>query len=169
MSVLFACVDCFESNNSNQRLTTIPLICSMPKNRNRFGSVVLLLLLLSAWLIVRTCGSGIRRSVRNENQTEQTGRGLNRHPAAINYSKHAKCRMQCRHISQSEVEDILHNGSINYGKSEIGDNPDCSRKYAVEGTTNDGQRVRIIFAPCASEVTVVTVIDLGQEWQCDCE
>ena len=76
--------------------------------------------------------------------------------------------MQCRHIDESEVKEILQTGKINYGKSEIGDNPDCKRKYAVEGKTHDNQRVRIIFAPCQSEVTVVTVIDLGTEWTCDC-
>jgi hypothetical protein len=77
--------------------------------------------------------------------------------------------MDCRHITQAEVKDILQNGTINYSKSDIGNNPECRRKYAVEGKTNDGQRVRIIFAPCQTEVTVVTVIDLGKEWACDCE
>ena len=96
-------------------------------------------------------------------------RGLNRQPSRISYSKHARCRMACRHIDESEVKEILQQGKINYAKSEIGDRPDCKRKYAVEGTTRDGQRVRIIFAPCKTEVTVVTVIDIGKEWPCDCD
>lgn len=77
--------------------------------------------------------------------------------------------MECRHIDEAEVKDILNTGKINYGKSELGDNPDCKRKYAVEGNTRDNQKVRIIFAPCQMEVTVVTVIDLGKEWTCDCQ
>lgn len=97
-----------------------------------------------------------------------TSRGLNRNPAHINYSNHAKCRMACRHIDQSEVMEILHDGKINYAKSELqGD--DCHKKYAVEGTTHDRQKVRIIFAPCALEITVVTVIDLGKDWPCHCD
>ena len=97
-----------------------------------------------------------------------TERGLNRNPSLINYSKHARCRMGCRHIDEAEVKEILKEGKINYNKSELqGD--DCRKKYAVEGTTNDRQKVRIIFAPCSGEVTVVTVIDIGKEWPCDCE
>jgi hypothetical protein len=77
--------------------------------------------------------------------------------------------MGCRQIDETEVEDILAEGKINYAKSEIGDRPDCKRKYAVEGVTRDKQRVRIIFAPCGKEVTVVTVIDIGREWPCECD
>ena len=95
-------------------------------------------------------------------------RGLNRHPAHINYSKHARCRMDCRHITEDEVEDILRTGKINYAKSDIKPK-ECSKKYAVEGYTKDNQHVRMIFSPCSEEVTVVTVIDLDKEWVCDCE
>ena len=79
-----------------------------------------------------------------------------------------RCRMACRHIDESEVEQILQEGKINYTKSEL-DGADCKKKYAVEGLTRDKQKVRIIFAPCSDEVTVVTVIDIGKEWPCDCE
>jgi hypothetical protein len=95
-------------------------------------------------------------------------RGLNRHPAKMNYSKHARCRMDCRQISEKEIEAILLNGTINYKKSSL-QVADCQKKYAVEGITDDQQRVRIIFAPCAEEVTVVTCIDLGKEWVCNCQ
>ena len=100
--------------------------------------------------------------------THTTTRGLNRNPAHINYSKHARCRMQCRHITESEVQDILKNGKINYSKSELNAD-DCQKKYAVEGVSHDNQKLRIIFAPCSDEETVVTVIDLGTEWPCNCE
>ena len=76
--------------------------------------------------------------------------------------------MQCRHIDESEVAEILASGSINYRKSELG-NSGCNNRYAVEGKTHDGQEVRIIFAPCNTDETVVTVIDLGTEWTCDCK
>jgi hypothetical protein len=93
--------------------------------------------------------------------------GLNRNPSYIHYSKHAKCRMDCRHINETEVLEMLHNGSINYKKSDLSGD-ECHKKYAVEGYSREHQRLRIIFAPCNSGVTVVTVIDLGNEWQCDC-
>ena len=145
------------------------------KKANRFAPVLALLLLGIAWLVVRQCnpnGTDPRPTTRKEttrNTSNSDQRGLNRNPSQINYSKHARCRMECRHITQAEVKDILRNGDINYKKSDIGNRSDCNRKYAVEGRTNDGQRVRIIFAPCADEVTVVTVIDLGQEWPCNCD
>lgn len=73
--------------------------------------------------------------------------------------------MDCRHIDESEVKEILEKGEINYKKSETAArNP----KYAVEGMTHDNQQVRIIFAQDDGETVVVTVIDLDHEWQCDC-
>ena len=105
---------------------------------------------------------------RPKPSTASEPRGLNRHPAKINYSKHARCRMECRQISEQEIQDILVNGSINYKKSSL-QVADCQKKYAVEGLTADQQRVRVIFAPCAEEITVVTCIDLGKEWECNCQ
>lgn len=74
--------------------------------------------------------------------------------------------MQCRKISQAEVEEIMQDGKINYSKSDV-KNPRCPR-YAIEGTTKDNQRVRIVYAQCNESTTVVTVIDLDTNWQCDC-
>ncbi len=140
---------------------------------------ILLVVLAVAALLIKQCNtptvsptvkpvvSNKKKTTSNNNNTAVV-RGLNRNPAHINYSKHARCRMACRHIDESEVEQILQEGKINYTKSEL-DGADCKKKYAVEGLTRDKQKVRIIFAPCSDEVTVVTVIDIGKEWPCDCE
>lgn len=93
-------------------------------------------------------------------------RGFDRRISFLKYSKHAKCRMQCRHISQAEVEEIMEEGKINYKKSDL-QNKRCPR-YAVEGTTRDDQRVRIVYAQCDESTTVVTVIDLETDWTCAC-
>ena len=74
--------------------------------------------------------------------------------------------MQCRKISQVEVEEIMREGKINYNKSDL-DNARCPR-YAVEGVTSDDQRVRIVYAQCNESTTVVTVIDLETDFKCDC-
>ena len=76
--------------------------------------------------------------------------------------------MDCRHVTESEVKEMLTDGKINYNKSEL-QASDCNKKYAVEGYSKDNQHLRIIFAPCNTEVTVVTVIDLDKEWECHCE
>lgn len=93
-------------------------------------------------------------------------RGFDRRVSYLEYSKHAKCRMECRRISQAEVEDIMRNGTINYNKSDI-NNGRCPR-YAVEGITKDNQRVRIVYAQCNEATTVVTVIDLETDFECHC-
>jgi len=82
-------------------------------------------------------------------------------------TKHARCRMGCRHIDESEVREILEKGTINERKSEPAARPDP--KYALEGRTHDGQQVRIIFAPTDRGMVVVTVIDLDTDWSCDCK
>jgi hypothetical protein len=83
------------------------------------------------------------------------------------YTKHARCRMSCRHIDESEVKDILENGTVNDRKSEPAARPDP--KYALEGRTRDGQQVRIVFAPTDRGMVVITVIDLDTDWSCDCK
>lgn len=93
-------------------------------------------------------------------------RGFDRRISYLEYSKHAKCRMDCRHISQTEVEEIMRDGKINYNKSDL-KNARCPR-YAVEGNTKDDQQVRIVFAQCNESTTVVTVIDLDTEFACNC-
>lgn len=84
----------------------------------------------------------------------------------IIYTKHAKCRMDCRNIDKSEVEDILMKGRINYEKSEPHGKPDP--KFALEGTTRDRQNVRIIFASSPKSLVVITCIDLKEDWVCHC-
>lgn len=93
-------------------------------------------------------------------------RGFDRRVSYIEYTEHAKCRMQCRKISQDEVEEIMKEGKVNYAKSDVDDLP-CPT-YALEGITKDNQRVRIIFAQCDYKTKVVTSIDLNTDWECHC-
>lgn len=98
--------------------------------------------------------------------TVNRDRGFDRRVSYLEYSNHAKCRMQCRKISQKEVEEIMRDGKINYTKSDL-QNARCPR-YAVEGVTSDNQRVRIVYAQCNESTTVVTVIDLETDFECHC-
>lgn len=142
----------------------------MTNSSSNFWATLIIGLLTVLFLFYKQCKKNqttANTKYKKENTSQKSSGGLDRNPSAINYSKHAKCRMDCRHIDESEVREILQNGKINYRKSEI--KTDCGSKYAVEGLTHDQQRVRIIFAPCQTEVTVVTVIDLGTEWSCACD
>jgi hypothetical protein len=102
----------------------------------------------------------------NNDDNTQRSRGLNRHPSQIRYSHHARCRMDCRHINETEIKYILEKGTINYRKSELNEDA-CHKRYAVEGYAQN-DHLRVIFAPCNNVVTVVTCIDLDKEWSCDC-
>lgn len=94
-----------------------------------------------------------------------TEEGFNRNVHKIIYSKHARCRMDCRHIDKSEVREILETGKLNRAKIE---QDSRGKTYPLEGKTHDNQNVRIVFAPKQDEVVVVTVIDLDKDWVCDC-
>src|SRR5688572_23777139 len=55
-------------------------------------------------------------------------------PAAqYHFTRHAKCRMECRHISQEEVREIVQMAVVNYQKSDLDDSRGA--KYALEGYT----------------------------------
>lgn len=91
---------------------------------------------------------------------------FNRHSGHLIYTKHARCRMDCRHIDESEVQEILDNGTLNPNKIEESDK---GKSYPLEGVTHDKQHVRIVFAPKQENIVVVTVIDLDKDWYCDCK
>lgn len=90
-----------------------------------------------------------------------------RDPEDLVFTKHARCRMDCRFIDEEEVKQILVEGIINYRKSQPKAKPDP--KYALEGITRDGQNVRVVFAPDKGKIVVITVIDLGKDWPCACD
>jgi hypothetical protein len=133
-----------------------------------------LIVLLLAMVIIKKCKSAgehkpspkTNTDKRDPATTVDRDHGFDRRVSYLQYSKHAKCRMECRHITQAEVEEIMKDGKINYNKSDIS-NARCPR-YAIEGITNDKQDVRIVFAQCNDATTVVTVIDLDTEWTCHC-
>lgn len=137
--------------------------------------IIMVILLAIILLIVRRC-KGPNNSVeeprektaakRTPSSSVNRERGFDRRVSYLKYSNHAKCRMNCRHITQAEIKKIMQDGKINYSKSDL-QNARCPR-YAVEGTTDDNQDVRIIFAQCNENTTVVTVIDLEKDWTCDC-
>jgi hypothetical protein len=141
-------------------------------NMKKVLPIVLFIILALVAIGLRRCnneGTNYKPSVSTQSQSRSTGnsRGLDRNPSKYYFTKHARCRMDCRHITQREVKAILANGTINYSKSNLQDNRGPT--YAVEGTTEDRQRVRIIFAPKQRHMSVVTVIDLDKEYDCDCK
>jgi len=82
------------------------------------------------------------------------------------FTRHARCRMYCRHITSKEIQEILDEGHINYSKSDPEGRPDP--KWAVEGYTVEQQHLRIIVAPEPEKLVIITCMELGVEWECHC-
>jgi hypothetical protein len=118
-------------------------------------TLVVIVVLVIAWILF---------GKKNENY-DRREKGFRHHE--IEYSKHARCRMDCRHIDESEVKELLEGGKINYSKSQLTQKP-CP-KYAVEGETHDGQLVRLIVGDCKNTAVIITVIDLGNDYECECD
>jgi hypothetical protein len=76
--------------------------------------------------------------------------------------------MDCRHISEADIREVLREGHVNEAKSK--QEPGKCPAYAIEDNRNsDGIRLRIVFAKCDHEVKVVTCIDRDDEFPCDCK
>jgi hypothetical protein len=136
---------------------------------------ILLLLMAIAVILIKRCKNNQTPESKttinsNSNRTPSAkidrNRGFDRRISYLEYSNHVRCRMDCRHITQAEVQEIMQQGKINYSKSNL-QNARCPR-YALEGITQDNQKTRIIFAQCNEKTEVVTVIDLDTEWSCNC-
>ncbi len=123
------------------------------KSRTQLFSIIVLVLLFLAFIIRRW-----NEPVKKE--------AFDRNPMSLTYSKHARCRMQCRQIDEDEVREIMHKGIINFNKSNRRDRP-CPT-FALQGQTTSGEKLRVIFAQCLSETTVVTCYNLEEDFECDC-
>ena len=91
---------------------------------------------------------------------------FNRNPSRIEYTKHAICRMECRHISIRDINEILKNGNVNLSKTNLHDKP-CPT-FVLQGYTSGGDNLRVVFAQCGSVERVVTCYNLKEDFFCDC-
>lgn len=131
--------------------------------RSKKGIFIFLLVLVLAFLLIDKW-KGLNL-FSDETYTVRQ-KGFDRRVSSLEYTKHARCRMDCRDISQDDVNDIMLNGEINYTKTDVADKP-CPT-YALQGHTNDGQYVRVIFAQCDVKTKVVTCYDLEKDFECNC-
>jgi uncharacterized protein DUF4258 len=139
-------------------------------NKKWYAYLLIVVLGLALFFVKRCKGNGKRTTTTHENRDPASdvnrNRGFDRRVSYIEYTEHARCRMQCRHISQQEVEEMMQEGKVNYNKTDVNARP-CPA-YALEGVTKDNQRVRIVFGQCDLKTKVITVIDLDTDWSCDC-
>ena len=131
-------------------------------NSKKAGIIFLLILVLLVAFLRKWKG------LQEQSDTSQVvrKRGFDRRTSTLEYTQHARCRMDCRHISQNDINDIMRSGEINYAKTDVQDKP-CPT-YAVQGYTNDGEHLRVIFAQCDTRTKVVTCYDLEKDFECHC-
>ncbi|MEO5685423.1 MAG: DUF4258 domain-containing protein [Chitinophagaceae bacterium] len=133
---------------------------------NKAIPYIFLAVLVVAALLVKRCSNTTVKDQPTITDNINRNNGLDRRVSYLEYTQHAKCRMDCRQVTPEEVKYILQNGQINYRKSEAGGRP-CPT-YAVEGYSAEKQHLRIVFAQCDYKTKVVTCIDLDKDFECHC-
>jgi hypothetical protein len=128
------------------------------KALRRKNNVYFLLVIVIVFLLV------IKRfsCVSNENPSNESFRDTTH----LILTKHVECRMDCRHITEEEIKEILKTGKVNYRKSGIGSKGDST--FALEGYSHENQHIRVVVAPENDGLVVITCIDLNKEWPCNC-
>jgi len=116
-------------------------------------TLIVVLLFLAAFILIRS-------------HEPRRGEAFNRHPGHLSYSRHAQCRMDCRHISPQDIADIMEKGIINFNRSNRNGRP-CPT-FALQGLTSGGATLRVVFAQCREETKVVTCYNLREEFECHC-
>ncbi len=80
-------------------------------------------------------------------------------------TRHARCRMDCRHINEAAVAHVLAHGTLDPARTRT--DGSCP-SHAVEAA-HGGRDLRVVFAGCPTQTRVVTVIDLDTDWTCTCD
>ncbi len=143
------------------------------KNRDRrdgrkilFYSIMVILLII-ALSLKRCLGPAYKHSAYIPLENTPNNPTFKWATAVRYYTPHARCRMDCRHITAQEVDDILRTGSINIEKSSLNE-AGCDKKYAIDGYSKNNLHLRIVASPCGDKLTIITCIDLDKKWKCDC-
>lgn len=131
----------------------------------KWAPVFLLLALAIAVFLLKRNAPTTTDAGAGREKTATRDRGFARQISYLAYSRHARCRMDCRRISEADIKDIMRSGNINYRKSDL--EKRCP-VYAVEGYTNHNEHLRVVFAQCNEKTTVVTCYNLEQDFECYC-
>ena len=131
----------------------------------KYGPYIIILLAVLSLLYFKTQSGGnlVKGKVTENADVVSADEGFSRNPENIIYTKHARCRMECRHITEEEVKEILQTGNINENKVEQNEK---GTSYPLDGRTKADKMVRIVVAPKKKDLVIVTVIDLDTDWPC---
>ena len=80
---------------------------------------IVILLIVAIVFLFRSYYSFNKNPNHNtEHNSYPSAQGLNRNIHHLIITKHALCRMDCRHITKHELEEILSGGNINDNKTK---------------------------------------------------
>ena len=89
--------------------------------------------------------------------------------STFKYSEHAKCMLQCKGISEDEVQEILKNGDVNFTESDTHGVPVPT--YAIEGTSHN-KKLRVLVTvfehDSTAEITTAINMEAGTD-TCKCK
>lgn len=91
---------------------------------------------------------------------------FDRNPVQLTFTRHARCRMQCRQIDSAEIREVMAKGIILLNRSNRQARP-CP-EIAVQARTATNEYIRVIFAQCRQETRVITCYNLEVNYPCDC-
>ena len=125
------------------------------------SNLKLLLISLSLGAVIAACTPAQQKSAGDHQSIIDPN-------SPLIYTRHARCRMDCRHISESDIREVLREGHVNEAKSKQ-ESGKCPTYAIEEDRHKDGVRLRIVFAKCDHETKVVTCIDRDHEFECECK
>jgi hypothetical protein len=91
---------------------------------------------------------------------------FDRAPEALHYTPDARCRMDCRQISEGDIKEIMKKGVIHFNRSNRRSQP-CPT-FALQGRTAKGTYLRVHFSQCTDQTTVLNCYNLERDVPCRC-
>lgn len=123
------------------------------------------------WFIKKHQASSYPKPVNNRTEiilpAIKSDLPFNRDGQTILYNDAMRCRMQCLHINEKAVQEILAQGKLH--QSEMAQTKD-GQSFPLEGTTLQHQHLRIVFLPQSTDtLEAINCIDLEKAQACNCK
>ena len=90
---------------------------------------------------------------------------LQKHPLQISFR--GICELTCLDLSEEKIQELLLNGEVNFGESQVHNLP-CPI-YAVEKSGNPAGVLRVFFEQCDSTTIMVSAAYINKTHACDCD
>jgi hypothetical protein len=122
-------------------------------------------------LLLLSCDVPVQNQPKQEREVEESTlpKAILFEEKKVKISRHAACRMDCRHIDAGEVQEIINLNKINQRKSNPKQEGKRCPSIAFEGfTKRDRQHLRIVVGDCDKRPILITVIDLKNNYRCSC-